>query len=181
MPAGPHILDQRSGWANTVRSADRGSGAGAQYSLKHWHSAQDELIYVLEGVTTLVESVTKTVLRAGDTSAFKAGGAVGHHLRDCSDRPSRGLVVNTRACRRDYLSRPLGSPIQTRSSPPSGAGTNPRDSSATYGSSCAVASANVRLQTVIKGVKSARLDCREVRFLAPDRFEGEVGIEPSGC
>lgn len=70
---------------------------GAQSSLKHWHSAEDELVYVLQGEVTLVEGETETILRAGDTAAFKAGVAVGHYLHNRSERESRCLVVGTRA------------------------------------------------------------------------------------
>jgi len=70
---------------------------GSLSSLKHWHSAEDELIYILEGEVTLIEGETETLLRTGDAAAFKAGIPVGHHLHNRSGRPSRCLVVGTRA------------------------------------------------------------------------------------
>jgi uncharacterized cupin superfamily protein len=70
---------------------------GSLSSLKHWHSAEDELIYVLEGEVTLIEGETETILRAGDAAAFKAGVAIGHQLHNRSGQPSRCLVVGTRA------------------------------------------------------------------------------------
>lgn len=70
---------------------------GSLSSLKHWHSAEDELIYVLDGEVTLIEGDTETILRAGDAAAFKAGTAIGHRLHNRSDRPTRCLVVGTRA------------------------------------------------------------------------------------
>lgn len=70
---------------------------GSLSALKHWHSAEDELIYVLDGEVTLIEGETETLLRAGDAAAFKAGTAIGHRLHNRSDRPTRCLVFGTRA------------------------------------------------------------------------------------
>lgn len=70
---------------------------GSHSTLKHWHSAEDELVYVLEGEITVVEGETETVLRPGDAATFRAGVPVGHYLVNRSDRPTRCLVVGTRA------------------------------------------------------------------------------------
>ncbi|SFV34834.1 cupin domain-containing protein [Hyphomicrobium facile] len=70
---------------------------GSRSSLTHWHSAEDELVYVLEGEVTLIEGESERILRAGDAAAFKAGVAVGHHLHNRSTRPTRCLIVGTRA------------------------------------------------------------------------------------
>jgi uncharacterized cupin superfamily protein len=39
-------------------------------SQRHWHSAEDEFVYVLEGELTLIENGGETVLRGGDCAAF---------------------------------------------------------------------------------------------------------------
>ena len=70
---------------------------GARSSIKHWHSAEDEMVYVLEGEVTLVEGETETVLRPGDAAAFRAGAPVGHCLMNLSNEPTRCMVVGTRA------------------------------------------------------------------------------------
>lgn len=70
---------------------------GAQSSIKHWHSAEDEMVYVLDGEVTLIEGDTETVLRPGDSATFRSGVAVGHTLKNRSARPTRCLVVGTRA------------------------------------------------------------------------------------
>ena len=49
-------------------------------SQRHWHSHEDEFVYVLEGELTLVEDGGETVLRAGDCAAFPKGSGNGHHL-----------------------------------------------------------------------------------------------------
>jgi uncharacterized cupin superfamily protein len=49
-------------------------------SQRHWHSHEDECVYVLEGELILVEDGGETVLRAGDFAAFPKGTGNGHHL-----------------------------------------------------------------------------------------------------
>ena len=70
---------------------------GSRSSIKHWHSAEDELIYVLAGEITVIEGAGETVLRAGDAATFRAGVAVGHFLENRGSAPTRCLVVGTRA------------------------------------------------------------------------------------
>jgi uncharacterized cupin superfamily protein len=54
--------------------------SGGWSSQRHWHSDEDELVYVLEGELTLVEDGGETLLRAGDCAAFPKGTRNGHHL-----------------------------------------------------------------------------------------------------
>ena len=70
---------------------------GTRSSIKHWHSAEDEMIYVLEGEPTVVEGAHEPLLRPGDAVTFKAGVSVGHFLWNRSDRVAKTLVVGTRA------------------------------------------------------------------------------------
>ncbi len=49
-------------------------------SQRHWHSHEDEFVYVLEGELTLIEDGGETLLRAGDCAAFPKGSGNGHHL-----------------------------------------------------------------------------------------------------
>lgn len=70
---------------------------GTRSSIKHWHSAEDEMVYVLEGQVTLVEGDAETILQPGDAATFRAGVAVGHFLCNRSAAPTRCLVVGTRA------------------------------------------------------------------------------------
>lgn len=70
---------------------------GTRSSIKHWHSNEDELVYVLDGEVTVIEGQTESVLQAGDAATFKAGDPVGHSLWNRSDMPTRVLVVGTRA------------------------------------------------------------------------------------
>jgi uncharacterized cupin superfamily protein len=70
---------------------------GSRSSIKHWHSAEDEMVYVLEGEITLIEGDTETLLHPGDAATFRAGVPVGHSLENRSSATTRCLVVGTRA------------------------------------------------------------------------------------
>lgn len=69
---------------------------GAWSSQRHWHSAEDEFIYVLEGRPTLVMDEGETVMGPGDIAGFKAGVANGHHIVNQSDSVAKLLVVGSR-------------------------------------------------------------------------------------
>lgn len=51
-------------------------------SQRHWHSHEDEFVYVLEGEVVLVEDGGETVLRAGDVAAWPKGVRDGHHIQN---------------------------------------------------------------------------------------------------
>jgi len=70
---------------------------GCRSSIKHWHAAEDEMVYVLAGEITVVEGESEWLMRAGDAATFKAGIAVGHCLENRSSSSTRCLVVGTRA------------------------------------------------------------------------------------
>jgi uncharacterized cupin superfamily protein len=70
---------------------------GAASALRHWHEAEDEFVYVIEGEITLIDDGGETVLRPGDAAGFKAGVANGHHLVNKSQRDALYLEVGTRA------------------------------------------------------------------------------------
>ena len=57
-------------------------------SQRHWHSHEDEFVYVLEGELTLIEDGGETVLSAGDCAAFPKDSGNGHHLINKSGRTS---------------------------------------------------------------------------------------------
>ena len=66
---------------------------GGWSSQRHWHSHEDEFIWVVEGELTLVTDTGEEVLRPGDCAAFKAGDPDGHHLVNKSGRPARVLEI----------------------------------------------------------------------------------------
>ena len=79
---------------------------GAFSALRHWHSHEDELVYVLEGEITLICNAGEEVLRPGDVVGFKAGVADGHHLVNRSERPVRYLEVGSRRIQVDRVTYP---------------------------------------------------------------------------
>jgi uncharacterized cupin superfamily protein len=70
---------------------------GTRSSINHWHSDEDELVYVLEGEVTAIEGDVHSVLKAGDAVAFKANVPVAHSLWNQSANTVRCLIVGTRA------------------------------------------------------------------------------------
>jgi uncharacterized cupin superfamily protein len=72
---------------------------GAASSQRHWHEAEDEFVYMLEGELVLIESNGETAMAPGDAAAFPAGVANGHHLINRTSRDATFLVVGTRASR----------------------------------------------------------------------------------
>jgi uncharacterized cupin superfamily protein len=53
---------------------------GAMSALRHTHSREDELIYILEGEPTLATNRGETKLRPGMCAGWKAGDGNAHHL-----------------------------------------------------------------------------------------------------
>lgn len=69
---------------------------GAQSSARHWHSKQDEFVYVLEGEATLVTDEGDTVLTAGMAAGFPAGNPNGHTIVNRSNSDLLVLEVGDR-------------------------------------------------------------------------------------
>jgi uncharacterized cupin superfamily protein len=69
---------------------------GSWSSQRHWHSHEDEFVYVLEGELTLVEDDGETVLRADDCAAFPKDTGNGHHLINNSDAMAVYLEIGSR-------------------------------------------------------------------------------------
>jgi uncharacterized cupin superfamily protein len=69
---------------------------GGWSSQRHWHSDEDEFVYVLEGELKLVEDTGQTVLRSGECAAFPKGTGNGHHLVNESSATAVYLEVGSR-------------------------------------------------------------------------------------
>jgi uncharacterized cupin superfamily protein len=78
---------------------------GAQSSLHHRHSRQDEFVYLLEGEVVVVSDTGETTLRPGMCAGFVAGSAA-HHLVNRSQRDAVFIEVGDRALG-DEVSYPL--------------------------------------------------------------------------
>ncbi|WP_313101289.1 cupin domain-containing protein [Brevundimonas sp.] len=80
--------------------------AGAWSSQRHWHAAEDEFVWVVEGEVVLVEEDGETVLRPGDCAGFKAGVPNGHKIENRSDRDAVLLEVGSRRPAEDACDYP---------------------------------------------------------------------------
>ena len=69
---------------------------GAWSSQRHWHTREDEFVYVLSGEVVLVTDGGEEILRAGDAAGFPAGDKNGHCLQNRSDRDTQVLEIGTR-------------------------------------------------------------------------------------
>jgi len=69
---------------------------GCWSSQRHWHSHEDEFVYVVDGELTLVTDAGEEPLRPGMVAGFPAGRADGHHLINRSDAPATYLEIGTR-------------------------------------------------------------------------------------
>ena len=69
---------------------------GAWSSQRHWHTRQDEFVYVLQGEVTLISDAGEQVLTPGMCAGFPAGVADGHHLINRGSVPARFLEVGDR-------------------------------------------------------------------------------------
>lgn len=74
---------------------------GSWSSQRHWHTAEDEFTYVLEGEVVLVTDAGEELLKAGDCAGFKANVRDGHHLQNRSSRDALILEVGSRKIAED--------------------------------------------------------------------------------
>ena len=79
---------------------------GVWTSQRHWHSAEDEFVWVVEGEVVLIDDGGETVLKAGDCAGFPAGDGNGHHIVNRSDRTAVLLEVGTRRPAEDRVEYP---------------------------------------------------------------------------
>ncbi len=69
---------------------------GAQSALRHWHTQQDEFVWIVEGELTLVTDAGATLLTPGMCAGFPKGKPDGHHLINRTDRDAWYLEVGDR-------------------------------------------------------------------------------------
>ena len=70
---------------------------GSWSSQRHWHTEEDEFVYVLSGEVVLVTDQGEEILRPGDCAGFKAGEQDGHHLQNRSAADALVLEVGGRS------------------------------------------------------------------------------------
>lgn len=79
---------------------------GVWSSQRHWHSAEDEFVWVIEGELVLVSDHGEEVFRTGDCVGFAAGVANGHHFQNRSGSDAVLLVVGSRRPETDFVTYP---------------------------------------------------------------------------
>lgn len=70
---------------------------GSASSLRHWHTAEDEFVYVLEGAPTLVTEAGEFELSPGMCAGFPADSGDGHRMENRSGETVRYLEVGNRS------------------------------------------------------------------------------------
>ena len=70
---------------------------GAWSSQRHWHSEEDECVFVLSGEVILVTNAGEQTLTAGDCATFPKNVADGHHLINRSGAMATYLEIGSRA------------------------------------------------------------------------------------
>jgi uncharacterized cupin superfamily protein len=68
---------------------------GAWSSQRHWHTHEDEFVYVLRGEVVMVTDAGEETLGAGDCVGFKGGVRDGHCLQNRSTEAAQLLVVGS--------------------------------------------------------------------------------------
>ena len=69
---------------------------GAQSALRHWHSHEDEFIYVLSGELVLVTDRGEQTVSPGMVAGFPAGSTDAHYLVNRSDQAASFLEIGSR-------------------------------------------------------------------------------------
>ena len=64
---------------------------------RHWHTEEDEFVWVTEGEVVLATDAGEETFRAGDCIGFKAGVENAHHFRNESDQEAVLLTIGTRS------------------------------------------------------------------------------------
>ena len=69
---------------------------GKESSMRHYHTREDEMVFILEGEVVLRTDGGEQVLRAGMCAGFPGGSRDGHHLVNRSGAPVRYLEISNR-------------------------------------------------------------------------------------
>ena len=69
---------------------------GKESSMRHFHTREDEMVFVLEGEVVLRTDEGEQVLSAGMCAGFPAGDRNGHQVVNRSNRPARYLEISNR-------------------------------------------------------------------------------------
>jgi uncharacterized cupin superfamily protein len=71
-------------------------GPGGQSALRHWHTDEEEFVYMLEGEVVLITNAGEQVLTAGMVAGYPAGKRDAHHFINRSQASACYLEVGER-------------------------------------------------------------------------------------
>ncbi len=71
-------------------------GPGGQSALRHWHTLQDEFVYVLSGEVVLITDGGEQVLGPGMCAGYPVGSRDAHHFVNRSREPAIYLEIGNR-------------------------------------------------------------------------------------
>ena len=69
---------------------------GTMSSQRHWHTKEDEFVYILEGDLVLITDDGERAMTPGMVAGFPAGAENGHHLVNRSERDALYLEIGDR-------------------------------------------------------------------------------------
>ena len=69
---------------------------GSISALRHWHEAEDEFVYVLSGILTLIDDNGEHTMEQGSFAGFPVGCTNAHHLVNRSNASAIFIVVGSR-------------------------------------------------------------------------------------
>ncbi len=69
---------------------------GGCSSVRHWHTRQDEFIYVIEGEITVVNDDGEFIMSAGMVAGFPGGAENGHHMFNRAEKDAIFMEVGDR-------------------------------------------------------------------------------------
>ena len=71
-------------------------GPGGQSALRHWHTLEDEFVYILAGEVVLISDAGEQILRAGMCAGYPATKRDAHHFVNRSKDPAQYLEIGNR-------------------------------------------------------------------------------------
>jgi uncharacterized cupin superfamily protein len=69
---------------------------GGQSALRHWHTLEDEFVYILSGEVVLISQEGEQILKAGMCAGYPAGTRDAHHFINRSNAPAQYLEIGNR-------------------------------------------------------------------------------------
>jgi uncharacterized cupin superfamily protein len=69
---------------------------GGQSALRHWHTLEDEFVYVVSGEVVLISDAGEQILKAGMCAGYPAGKRDAHHFVNRSATASQYLEIGNR-------------------------------------------------------------------------------------